>query len=324
MTCSNYNKSVHEPTCTESFCTKLALKLEYIFNYHDTKITNATIKFHVQNVPITLNFIEQEIEVKFVLGNNSIERVLKLSGNPGYIDNLPIIVSHAESNYTDTFYNISSQLKTYMTLPESRGGVCLASNMTNNLVLFGSNRRIKCRYYHKYTKQNGTEQCKLIQSNLNILLELNSKVAVSPLGNPEDLEEGDWMPLLLNVSDKALYGELHEKSSKLYCYNIITRYSFVFSYAEIGGNNRILGTTFDTTAKNYSFSIDDISVVVTIDFNFIDVSKPSVYQYAAGPNLNFYLPNDFFLPFPSNESQVVRMNVFCLMLYCCVAILASK
>lgn len=287
--------------CTESICTNLALKLEYIFNYHDSKITNATIKCHVQTVSTDLHYMDQEIDVKFVLINESIGNVLKLSGNPGYIDNLPVIVSYAESNYTDSFYNKYPLSKTYFTLLESNGRSCVASNLTEKFLLFGSNRRIKCRYHYKYAKlQNSTQQCRDIQSNLNRLLELKDKLAVSPLGDPKNLKDEEWIPMLRNVSDKAfLRGELHERSSKLYCYNIITRYSFIFSFAEIDGNNRILHIKLDTTTRNASFSLDDMSVVVTVDINFVDVSKPSVIEYASGPGLNFYLPNDLFLPFPS-------------------------
>ncbi|KOB78946.1 putative B9 domain-containing protein 2 [Operophtera brumata] len=223
--CTNYNKSLHEPACTDTICANLALKLEYIFNYHDSKITNATIKFHIQNVQTDLNFMTQEIEVKFVLANESIDRVLRLSGNPGYIDNLPVILSYAESNYTDAFYNKSSQSKTYFTLPESHDGVCISPNLTERFILFGSNRRIKCRYNHKYLKhQNSTEQCKSIQKNIRSLLDLRNKIIVSPLGDPQYIKDKDWITLEMNVSDKTfLYGELHNKSSKLYCYNIITR-----------------------------------------------------------------------------------------------------
>lgn len=301
LICTNYNKSLHEPACTDTVCTNLALKLEYIFNYYDSMITNATIKYHIQNILTDLNFMTQEIEVKFVLANESIDRVLKLSGNPGYIDNLPVIFSYAESNYTDTFYNKTSQLKTYFTLPESQAGVCVSSNLTERFILFGMNKRIKCRYNHKYLKhQNSTEQCKSIQNTINRLLDLGSEVAVSPLGDPQNLEDIDWIRLEFNVSDNAfLFGELQHKSSKLYCYNIITRYSFVFSYAEIDGNNRMLSIKLDPTSRNVSFSLDDLSAVITVDVNFIDVTKPSIIE-ASAPNLNLYLPNDLFLPFPSN------------------------
>lgn len=316
LVCTNYTESLHEPTCTDTICTNLALKIDYIFYYYDLKIVNATIKFHLENKSMSLPFLSQEVQVKFVVGNESIDRILKLSGNPGYLDGLPIIVSYAETNHTDAFCNSTLQSR-HLLVHENKEGFCTLLNSSENFVLFRRNRRIHCRYYHESVKtSNATEQCKSIQNNINRLLELNKQIYVSPLGNPQQLKDEEWLSIEKSFYNGTLYGEVQDRSAKLLCFNLVSRYSMVFRFAEINGNNRILSGSYATTARNATFNMADISSVITIDINFIDITRPSVIEYVTGhPSINLHLPNDFFYPFRSNGSRVLNNNVFTMILY---------
>ncbi|XP_063838733.1 tectonic-1 isoform X1 [Ostrinia nubilalis] len=311
--CVDYNKSLHDPTCTETSCTNLALKLEYVFYYHDSKIINATIKLFTQNISLDVPYMTQQINVRFIISNVSMEKIIEISGNPGYIHGHPVISSSAEANRSLNFFNITSPDRKYLVQSSNKDGVCMLSNTENNYIMFGLNKRIKCRYiYNKGGLQNGTNLCNDIESHMEQEFVLNNKLFVSPLGNPLDIKDSDWVPIQNNLDKKEItYGQFVTKNSKLRCYNVITRISYIFTYADVSlvttkRENKIISVNINVTTQNVTFTFDDISTVITIDINFIDGTKPRVYEYAAGPHLDIHLPKDFFFPFPSNGFHVTK------------------
>lgn len=310
--CINYNKSLHEPLCTESVCTNIAKRVDYTFYYYETRITNATIKLFTQNISLNVPFIEQEVNVRFVLTNESVDSIIKFSGNPGYINNLPLIVSYNENNYTNTFYN-TSMIQKYLSHPGNNRGICAISNITDNFVLFGQNKRIKCRYFLARSKiRNETELCKNIQNYLVKILGLNKKVVVSPYGNPQNVKDEEWIPLKAAESEHPLYGNFN-KQKTLKCYNLIIGTSYIFTYVDASEvdterENKILTAKLEITARNVTFNLEEMSTVVSVDTMFIDKTKSSTYEYAGGPQLNIHLPKDFFFPFPSSEACAFKFS----------------
>lgn len=324
LDCTNYTRNLHDPTCTESICTNLAPKIEYIFYYYDSKITNATITFHLANLTTTVPFISQEIEVKFVMGNKSIDKILKLSGNPGYLEDLPIIISYAVKNYTDAFYNTTIVTRRHLILPENKNGLCTLFNNSENYLLFGRNRRIHCRYNHEAAKfANATDECLSIQSNIKGYLELYKHILVSPLGNPRDVKDSYWISVEKSPVVKPVYGKLQDKASKLICFNLVIRFSITFGYVQVKGNNRIVSANLAETAKNATFYLDEISTIITVDISFRDVTNPGEFEYVtSNPSVNIHLPEDFLYPFRSNKSPVL-INVFTMIL-CIISIISCK
>lgn len=318
----NYNKSLHDPTCTESYCTSIALKVDYIFNYFETKIVNATVRFYIKKVFLNVPFVTQEVNVKFLMANKSIDQLIKFSGSPGYLNGFPLIVSFSASNYTEDFYNTSNGKKN-IPQPDNKDGQCVLSNMPNNVV-FGANKRIKCRYYHERDiLQNDTSYCERIQNKINQLLGLTSKFALSPFGNPDNVKDEDWITIQAAAREEPLYGEVNVKKSKLQCYNLVTRVSLIFTYADVSQNNKkenkIVSAKLSTTVRNVTFSMEEISTVLTFDTTFIDGTKPSQYEFAGGPHLNIHLPKDFFFPFPSNRSCVFHFHYNSYAIFVCIA-----
>ncbi|KAF9822947.1 hypothetical protein SFRURICE_018121 [Spodoptera frugiperda] len=322
--CKNYNKIQNEASCTEDVCTNIALKVEYEFYYYDLKIMNATIKLHVQNVSNALPFMMQEVRVHFYMANSSTENLIELSGNLGYINGLPVIASYASNNHSDNFFNNTTVIRR-MLLPENRNGLCVRTNTSNNFVKFGMNKRTKCRYIYSPKNKSKQKMCNNIQSDINEMLRLNNNVSVSPLGNPQDITDDKWLYLGLDKHKlEPVYGEYNENTLKLYCYNLINRLSITFMYANVDENsyteqNKIMSAKYEVTTNNFTFIGEDISFVITIDINFVDLSKPSVIEYAGGPHLNIHLPKDFFFPFPQNScTQVVNK---CILTICCYVML---
>lgn len=271
---------------------------------------------------MTVEFITQEISVDFVMGNQSIENIVRLSGNPGYIKGLPVIVSLSESNHTENFYNSTVGLKSHLLLPYNKDGECVVTNLTHNIVKFGYNQRLTCRAYfgQNFTLHNGTHGCMNIQMKINELYGVSPYkfIFISPLGNPQDFSDENWVNL--QMFDKSnIYGVYHRKDSELLCYNLITRIAFVIAFADTNDantkENKILSARVHGTAKNITFSMEDLSAVITVDTIFIDVNKPIVHEYVGTPHLNFHLPKDFFFPLAYNKGNLIKQT---LVLYACI------
>ncbi|XP_039764494.1 tectonic-1-like [Pararge aegeria] len=311
--CIKYNKELHEPRCSESHCNNIAVRIEYEFYCNVSLIKRVIVKFHVRTISMAQEFVLQEIAVNFYLGNYSIENIVKFSGNPGYIRGLPIIISLSESNHTAKFFNSSVARSNYLLMPYNRDGRCVVTNLTHNIVMFGHNKRLKCRAYFRqnFTTYNGTEICQKIQARIDELYGLRSNILIAPYGNPQDVADKNWVRLeTFNKSN--IYGEYHPKDSKLLCYNLITRIAFIIAFADTNDANKevnkIISARVDSTTMNKTFSIDDLSTVITIDANFIDVSKPTFHEYI-GIHFDFKLPKDFFFPLASNKCQIIYRNI---------------
>ncbi|XP_059060670.1 tectonic-1 [Achroia grisella] len=322
MQCVPYNKTLHEPLCSDSYCKNIAFQFDYIFYYYESKIINATIKLYIQEISTAIPFLQQKIDIRFVITNETIDKIIKVSGNPGYVSGLPILISLTESNHSYNFFNNTSTNKIYLSYPTNKNGKCIFSNVTNNLVTFQFNKRMKCRYQHavNVTAYSDRETCKTLQDSIHELLGLQHNIVISPYGNSLNVKDDEWIPLQKNIPDKNIvYGDYDTQNSKLNCYNIITGISLILSYADISEKDgaKLLTAKLDTNIRNISMNVEitDISTVLTVDTIFIDQTKPSAYEYAAGPQLNIHLPDDFFFPFPSNGSSINGYHVPYLVVY---------
>ncbi|XP_072936621.1 tectonic-1-like isoform X1 [Epargyreus clarus] len=315
LACGDFNHTIHAPICTENYCINLPLRVEYSLYYYESKITNATLKLYMSKVSINVHLMLQEIIVKWYLGNDSIENIIQLSGNPGYIPGLPIIASSAADNHTHNFYNRTFG-KNYISFPINENGKCVWSNTRNKTLLFGFNTRSKCRLsmQQKIFQRNATSACHSIQMNIKEYAGLIQKLLISPYGNPQDVNDDKWVPLEVN-DRKFIFGEYHSKNSKLNCYNIITRYVFVIAFADVSGNNKvenkIIKASVDTTAFNITFDTAELSMVLTIDISFVDISRP-VSEFARAPHINVHLPTNFFFDYPSNKCYILGSDTVLL------------
>ncbi|CAK1603133.1 unnamed protein product [Parnassius mnemosyne] len=324
--CLDFNKTLHEPMCTASFCKNIAFRIEYAFYVYDSKIVNATVKLFAKNIPIAIQYITQKISVKFYMGNTSSERIIKLSGTPGYITGLPIITSFTESNHTNQFFNSDHQ-NNYLTYPDNKHGLCVKTKNTKKVLLFGLNKRMKCKISIRYiSSSNATEACLNVQTHINKMLSVQNKVYVSPYGNPNNVKDDDWLPIKLK--SQFIYGQLYSKSSKIQCYNLQTRVAFIFTYAVLSSSigqveNKLLSAKVDGFASNVTFSTNshELSTVITVDINFINVNNWMQHEYAGPPHLNLNLPKNFFFPFPSNkECHSYKPNILFINYLCIIAL----
>ncbi|XP_023950434.2 tectonic-1 isoform X1 [Bicyclus anynana] len=325
--CTEYNNELHEPSCSDSHCNNIGVKVEYEFYCNASLITRVIVKFHVQIISMDLEYVSQEITVKFYMGNNSIESIIKFSGNPGYIKGLPIIVTSLESNRTENFYNTSiGKYNNHILLPSNKDGECVLTNLTHNILKFGHNKRIKCRthFKHNFTINNGTDGCMNIQTKIDGLYGFSKNIYISPYGNPQGVSDENWISLQ-NHHKRDIHGEYHRKDANLICYNLVTRIAFTIAYTDTNEANKeinkIISARVDSTTKNISFSIEDLSIVITIDTNFIDASKTTVHEYIEA-HFNFHLPKDFFYPSSSSKGSFVTYQN--IVLFLCYFVLQIK
>ncbi|XP_068620821.1 tectonic-1 [Battus philenor] len=320
--CFTYNESsLHQPTCTGAWCN-VARKLVYIFHVHNATIIKATVKFYIQNISIIPNlYATQEIDVKFYISNTPSERIIKLSGNPGYITGLPVIVSFLKSNHSDQFYN-STNDNGYLSYAENQAGFCVLSTFTKKDIQFGINKRTKCKIILAITStSNATDACFGIQRQIKEKLCVDRKAYVSPYGNPINLNDADWLPI--ELQNKFVYGEF--KSSKLLCHNLETRVAFIFTYADLSNNinvkeNKLLSAKVEGFQSNVTLETEKPTAVITIDINFINLNKLKQQEVARPPYLHLSLPKNFFFPFPSNECRTQKQNVVLISHLCIIAL----
>lgn len=318
ITCNDYNKTLHEPVCTESTCTHLALKVEYVFHSRASNITNSTIYLHIKDMPMKNQLYNQEISVKFYLTNeNMTGGLLQLSGNPGYLKNYPIIASFISENHTDYFKNASNVHN--IRYPLNVNGACFISNIKYNTVKFRINSKNKCNFYMKTSaKTNATGVCEDIQKRIFALLGSEEFPFIAPIGNPFYVNDKEWLELKYNVVRNAsLYGEYNNDKSALTCYNLATILSYMFTYADVSSDSVPVYKIMDakaylTSLHQISFSVEDPSAVLTIEITFYDVTKPPIFQYAGAPQLHIRLPDDFFYPFKYNSSNKMNLNMYVL------------
>ncbi|CAH0725812.1 unnamed protein product, partial [Brenthis ino] len=308
-TCVYYNEVLHEPSCSNSYCNNVGTKVEYILYCNGSIITKAVLKFHVRQVPVAHQFVTQDIVVNYYMGNDSVDDIVKYSGNPGYMRGYEVIASFAENNHTKFFYNRTHGKRSHLSLPYNENGQCLSTNFTYNKLIFGQNKRIICRLNldKNFLKHNRTDQCLKIQETIIELLQLNKSIFISPRGNPSDISDIEWITLRkFNKSD--IYGQYRSNDSKFLCYNLITRFAFIFIFADdsvdVTEQYKILSAKVESTARNVTFNTDSLSVILTVDTSFIDASAPAALEYGGAPHLDIHLPKNFFFPSQSTACKV--------------------
>lgn len=306
---------MHGPECIGQFCTKIALKVEYVFLCHGSNITNATIYLHVTNITIQNQYFTQEIIVKFnLIHMNSTLKNIKLSGNPGYINDMPIISSKEDGNYSDRFIN-GTMNDAIIKYPRNINGICVISDRIYNTINFDNNIRYKCKYIYKHSPaQNATENCEQLQKSIYILLEVNRTLVVSPFGNSLNLKDEHWIQMSTDATKIApVFGE-YKKTNILICNNLIVGASYVFTYADVSDDQsrikyRIIDANVNLKSRQVlPIIIDDGIIVITVDISFLDITRPPIYEYAGVPKFNIHLPEDFFFPFMYSKCNKILYN----------------
>lgn len=335
--------------CSDVFCYNVAKRVRYII-YHSGSdgIKNIDVQFQLANVSKSF---KQEFEVIFKWFGLNQSLVLERSGNPGYIAGKPVIIGTELNNSTDDGtggYVIFNQTHHYLTLPiADKSGKC--SEVERYSVEFLEDIKLKCSVEVK-VKNFSTTACIKLQNrtfetliNFMIINEFEKedfeRQYISKHGNFSDNGTSSWTKIFFNEIPQYII-TAQSTEDEIMCSGLVTSVLFNIVHSLITkpdskNNHAILGVgvkfsrTVDVkwpkcVGKNCEevLSLDLVSFV-----SFHDVSKPTKYILAGGPNLDISLPYDFFFPFMNNpqlnasaSSRSVNFYIFLCFIVQCVYI----
>lgn len=274
----------------------------------------------------------QSFEVSYEWSDQDKEMVFARSGHPGYIYGKPLIIGSMKINKTNNIesrYINFNKTRSFLTLPiGQKNREC--SLIDRYVVAFGENIKLKCSVSVNTTNFTTTSCIELQNKTLHFLMEdtlLNVTqtdhyaVYISKLGNFTNNNTSEWVQILLDrIPQNVISGQI--VNGWLQCSGLVTSLQFdilysVLSKPESLTNYDILGVgvkfaeEIDTSwpkcmGKNCT---DMLQVDITCFVTFHDVSKPSRYYFAGGPNLDLTLPYDFFYPFLGNNSIRIKPSI---------------
>ncbi|XP_050670245.1 uncharacterized protein LOC126969018 [Leptidea sinapis] len=305
--CESYDPSTHELRYAGDRWTNIATSVTYQLYYYDSKITNALIILHVEDVAADTPapYVTQSVRVTFYLANDTIDNIIQLSGSPGYVWGRPVIISTADNNHTQHFFN-NTYKSNILTIPAARDGKCVLTKVSHRIVQFGDNKQIKCRLHiEKKISSNATNTCDQIQNIIFELLKLNQTIQISAYGDPQYRVNKNWLQPYM-FEKQQIYGRFYNEQTILSCSNLVTRIGYVFAYINVGDaiggeGSEIVQVNVEGGAHNVTLLVEDAVTVtgdmlVTVDTRFIDVVGATVTEYGVAPHLNIHLPKSFFVP----------------------------
>lgn len=342
MTCKS-NRTVQTSCSSENYCSNVVEKVRYII-YHNGSEGIKNIEVHLQLINASNSF-NQEFEVlyKWIGLNQSL--IFERSGNPGYIEGKPIFVGTQISNKTgdvEVKYVSFNKTYQYLTLPMAdNSGMC--SRVERYPIKFLENIKLKCSILVKSSNFTKSTCIKLQNRTFEALTKFMmfkefdtinfDRQFVSKSGNVSDNSTESWAKIFFEkVPQNVITAQTMETEIK--CSGLVTSVVFDIVHSLISkpgtSKNHVIlgvGVTFSPevdlkwskcTGKNCQevLQLDLLSFV-----SFHDVSRPTRYHIAGGPNLDISLPYDFFYPFLSHsKSSATKLNheiiySICIILY---------
>ncbi|XP_063995668.1 tectonic-3-like [Diachasmimorpha longicaudata] len=309
--------------CDAGVCKNIVRRVSYIFHHNGTRgIQKAEVLVELGN---TSRSFHQHFEVRFewIENLNRTEGVVARSGNPGHLVGRPIIIGTlVTSNITKT--NILNEIiinstNSFLKIPlGGKDGECLG-NEDKLVVGFGENIQSKCSVSLE-TKDFSSKSCVKLQEIIlerlfgdtlvNVSQIEQYKVHVSKASNTSS-NITQWTQVLLNKIPRnnvntEIFGDQIVcvgviKSLKIdVLYSVLPKlddkehYKIIGVGITVGEGSRVY---WDKCRGNDCTERLETKVVSYVVFH--DISNPSMYYYAGGPNLDISLPYDFFYPFLS-------------------------
>ncbi|XP_058799487.1 tectonic-3 [Phymastichus coffea] len=317
------NKTV-QGFCTENVCNNVAKKVRYVIFHNGSEgIKHIEVYFQLANVKSSF---KQEIEVQYKWVNLNRSLIFERSGNPGYIGGKPIFIGTQVSNKTgevEEKYIVFNKTRQHLTLPiADKSGIC--SEVDRYPVKFLENIKLRCSVVVK--SNFSTSACiKLQNHTFEAIIDFMTlkrfekptfdRQFVSKTGNVFDNDTNSWAKMFIDkVPQNVITAQLLE--NEIQCSGIVTSVAFnivhsLMSKPGINNNHVILGVgvTFSDevdlkwpkcTGRNCQETLQ-LELVSFVSFH--DVSRPTRYHIAGGPNLDISLPYDFFYPFLSHSKS---------------------
>ena len=332
--CSNAGdlcNNTQPPTqkCSNVYCENIVKRINYKIILNGTfGIQSIEARFQLTNTSKTFY---QHFQVTYEWSPDSTvgllpSQLLLRSGNPGYNIGNPIIIGSLVTNGTtndpmnkNVMINVSRS-NYYLTMPLSKpNGDC--DSHERYTVNFGKNARLRCNVQLK-TNNFTSESCMNLQNQTlkflmrdvslqNIVTDIDKyKIAfISKTGDIVTNDTSNWIQILLDgIPQNVVTGQINNNA--IVCSGIVRSLHVeilhtILPKPENADNYKIAGVSFTFSEpidvympKCLEDNCTDVLKVELLTFvSFIDISTPSMYYYAGGPNLDITLPYDFFYPF---------------------------
>ncbi|XP_076475237.1 tectonic-3 [Bombus vancouverensis nearcticus] len=342
--CKHYWKSCSNNTvlgsCSNGKCYNIVTGVKYLIVHNGSMgINNVDVYFNIGNVS---RHFYQQFEVTYEWAELDKEKSFFLSGNPGYIIGRPLIIGTLKINKTnkvETKYINFNKTSSFLTLPiATKAGEC--NKIDRYTLTFGEDIKLKCSVFI-HTNNFNTMSCIKLQnltmhflmkdSLFNVTQTDQYNIYVAKTGNFSSNDITDWTQILLDrIPQNVTVAQV--VNGRLYCSGLITSVHLNILYSalkksETLNNYIIVGIGIKFSAEfNMSWSkclYENCSDILKTDIisyvTFHDISKPSKYYFAGGPNLDITLPYDFFYPFLSS-STCIKSSIFLISIISTVAL----
>ncbi|XP_043497164.1 tectonic-3-like [Polistes fuscatus] len=298
-------------SCSKGVCYNIIKGVKYLISHNGTfGIDNITIHFLIGNVS---QQFYQSFEVSYEWNDQDKRIIFDRSGNPGYIHGKPLIIGTIKTNKTNNIelrYISFNKTKSFLTLPlGQKNRECSQTNRYT--IVFGEDIKVKCSLTLNTTIFTTTSCIELHNKTLHLLMEdtlLNVTQAdqyaihISKLGNFTNNNTSEWIKIVLDrVPQHVITGQI--LNDWIRCSGLITsiKYDILYSVSsksESLTNYDILGvgvTFSEETDLSWSKCVmknctNVLQIDITSFVTFHDISKPSRYYFAGGPNLDLTLP----------------------------------
>ncbi|XP_055606783.1 tectonic [Uranotaenia lowii] len=237
------------------------IRIQFVHNYtHLESVAVFILCGSIEELNLETDSIWHRFTVSFKREHE--ERFARsVSGNLGYLQQKPLLVSNLQIPVNDTVETrrSSKYMLSYFTnetrlpdetfrlkLPKSKGNRCTLDERNHHQVLFGENIWTKCNFYPKINvsaDSNFTEVCNDLQSSIFELLlhgiqpqfQLNDfeslNIFLSKYGNPVN-RTTDWIQLRSsNVVEDKIIGTRDPKRDLFTCYSVIINVRYQFYHA---------------------------------------------------------------------------------------------
>lgn len=304
-----------------STCTNIVKGLKYVIGHNGSAgINSIDAYFNIGNASHTF-YQYFEVEYNWIDSNNT--KIFVRSGNPGYVMGKPIIIGTSHANKSDDiFFNRTNG---FLTLPlAGKNGEC--DQINRHIIVFGEDIKLTCSvklFIKNFTALSCTElqnrTMHLLMKDFFLNISQHYNTYVSKLGNFSSKNAVDWLHVVFDRIPRNIV-TAHTIEKRILCSGLVTSMHLNVLYSMLPKpktltNYKILGvgiifnkeediSWLKCTLKNCT---DVLHINIISYVNFHDVSKPSKYHFAGGPNLDITLPYDFFYPF-LNGSKIIEIS----------------
>ncbi|KAK2579031.1 hypothetical protein KPH14_002824 [Odynerus spinipes] len=313
--------------CSKGMCQDIIRGVKYLITHNGSLgIDNIIVYFLMGNVS---HQFYQSFEISYEWIDQNREMVFARSGHPGYIHGKPLIIGTIEINKTNNVesrYISFNKTRSFLTLPlGQKNREC--SSVDRYVIAFGEDIKLKCSVVLNTNNFTTTSCIELQNKTLNFLMEdtlFNVThtdqygMYISKLGNFTNNDTSEWVQILLDrIPQNVISGQI--VNGWLQCSGLVTSMQFDILYSVLPKPESL--TNYDILGVGVKFSeeldvswpkcmvkncTDMLQIDIVSFVTFHDISKPSRYYFAGGPNLDLTLPYDFFYPFLG--SGIIRIE----------------